>query len=240
MSDHKHAHKPTYLTPRQIQESCNILNPDDPAEAHICGIAEEFRQGFKVMEKKTEYRKSVTFFGSARTDPKNKYWDDAYRLAKRIGQELGYAIVTGGAQGVMEAANHGAFDAHVPSLGMTIVLPSEQMTNKYVSEEIPFNYFFSRKVLLAYSGEAYIYFPGGFGTFDELFGILTLIQTRKVPPVPIILYGKDFWGPMVEFFKEKLIKEFKTVGPDELLFTMTDDHDEIISIVRNAPIRDGE
>ena len=147
---------------------------------------------------------------------------------------------TASQQSQMEAANHGAFDAHVQSIGMTITLPAEQETNKYVTQEIPFDFFFTRKTLLKFSGEAYVFCPGGYGTLDEFFDIITLVQTRKIPPVPLILYGVDFWSPIVTFIKEKLVDEFKTISPDELLFTMTDDHDEIMQIIKDAPVREGE
>ncbi len=232
--------KHKFLTPKQIQESCHIINVDDPNSERICQISEEFRQGYAILEGKDEFKKSVTFFGSARLAPKERFYEEAYTLARRIGDELGYAVVTGGAAGIMEAANHGAFDAHVPSVGLTITLPSEQATNKYVTQEIPFNFFFSRKVLLAFSAEAYIFFPGGFGTMDEFFGILTLVQTGKVSPIPIILYGIEFWSPLVAFFKDRLINEYKTVSTEDLLYTMTDDMDAIIAIIKAAPVRDGE
>ena len=233
-------HKHSYLTPKQIQESCHLTNPEDPNSERVCEISEEFRQGYAILQGKEEYKKSVTFFGSARLEPKHRFYEEAYTLAKRIGEELKYAVVTGGAAGIMEAANHGAYDAHVPSIGLTITLPTEQSTNKYVTQEVPFNFFFSRKVLLAFSAEAYIFFPGGFGTMDEFFGILTLVQTRKVPPIPIILYGVEFWSPLVAFFKDRLINEYKTVSNEDLLFTMTDDMDQIIDIIKSAPIQDGE
>lgn len=232
--------KTNFMTPRQIRESCKILNPESPTETQVCAISEEFHQGLNIFEGKKELEKSVTFYGSARFPQDHKYCKEAYNLARRIGEELGYAIVTGGAGGIMEAANHGAFDAHVPSIGMTIVLPAEQNTNKYVTQEIPFDFFFTRKTLLKFSGEAYIFFPGGYGTLDEMFDLITLIQTRKISPAPVIMFGKEFWSPLVDFIKEKQVKEFGTISPDEILFTMTDDHDEIIEIIKTAPIRDGE
>lgn len=232
--------KSNYMTPRQIRESCKILNPESGTDRQVCAISEEFHQGLDLFGNKKELAKSVTFYGSARFSQDDKYCKEIYTLARRIGEELKYAIVTGGAGGIMEAANHGAFDAHVESIGMTITLPSEQETNKYVTQEIPFDFFFTRKTLLKFSGEAYIFCPGGYGTLDEFFDLITLVQTRKITPVPIILYGVEFWSPIVAFIKDKLIGEFKTISPDELLFTMTDNHDEILQIIRDAPIREGE
>ena len=239
--ENHHPHRDTYLTPRQIKESCRILNPDDPIERQVCAINEEFAQGFKMFERhNSELEKSVTFYGSARFDQDNPICQDVHKLARRIGEELGYAVVSGGASGIMEAANHGAFDAHVPSIGLTITLPTEQATNRYVTHEVPFDFFFTRKTLLKCSGEAYSFCPDDYGTLDEFFDLLTLVQTKKIPPVPLILYGVAFSTPLVEYIQKTMIDTYKTVSPNELLFTVTDNHDEIIEIIRNAPIRDGE
>jgi uncharacterized protein (TIGR00730 family) len=185
------------------------------------------------------YEKSVTFFGSARLPATDPYYQKAYRLGKRCA-ELGYAVATGGGPGIMEAANKGAHEVGGRSIGITIQLPMEQSTNPYVNEEIPFYYFFTRKVALAYSAEVYIYFPGGFGTLDELFGILTLSQTNKIPPVPIILVGEKFWEPLLKM-SEGLRDIYKTIDATDMnFFTITDDEEKIMEIVKNAPIRKGE
>jgi uncharacterized protein (TIGR00730 family) len=139
----------------------------------------------------------------------------------------------------MEAGNRGAYEEGKPSLGLTINLPMEQTTNQYVSEEIPFYYFFTRKTLMAYSAEAYLYFPGGYGTLDELFEILTLVQTGKIARVPIVLVGKKFWQPLDEFIKQTLLLENSTISEEDLnLYQILDDEDEIVNIVKNAPMRD--
>lgn len=195
-------------------------------------IAIEFERGFEFLDRK---QKSVTFFGSARTDENHRHYKQAYELAKMLATELDYSVVTGGGSGIMEAGNRGAKDALVPSYGMTIMLPSEQKTNPYVTEEINFHYFFSRKVLLSFAASAYIYFPGGFGTLDELFEILTLVQTKKIEPVPVILFGSDFWEPLDLFIKQHLVEKFKTINSkDRELYTVTDNPGEVINIVRQA------
>ena len=146
-------------------------------------------------------------------------------------------VVTGGGPGIMEAANKGAFEAKGKSLGLTIKLPQEQTTNPYITNEVSFNYFFSRKVCLSFSAEAYLFFPGGFGTLDELFEILTLVQTRKIEKVPIILVGNDYWTALDAFIKEHLLSKEMIDSEDITLYSISENEDEIIEIIRNAPVR---
>jgi len=227
-----------YLTPSQIKESCEILNPNDPQEQRVCKINEEFKQGFKILESDENFKNSVSIFGSARFDENHKYYKKAYNLARKIGEELKLSIITGGGPGIMEAANHGAFDAKVPSLGMTIKLPSlEEKTNRYVTQEIPFDFFFSRKVLLMYCAKAYIFFPGGYGTLDEFFNLITQMKTGKIPTVPIILFGTHFWTDFDSFIKETLLEEYKTISEEDLIYKITDDEEEVFEIIKNTPAR---
>jgi uncharacterized protein (TIGR00730 family) len=231
--------RPKRLTIEEIKNGCVYITNGDETETRICVINEEFRQGFEQVKAHKDHNKSVTFWGSARLPEHHEDYQRALRLSRRIAGELGYSIATGGGPGIMEAGNRGAYEMGKPSLGLTIRLPMEQTTNKYVTEEIPFYFFFSRKVLMAYSAEAYLYFPGGFGTLDELFEILTLVQTEKISKVPIILVGKSFWEPLDKFIKETLLKQFETISPEDLnLYKITDDEDEIVEIVKNAPIRE--
>jgi len=177
-------------------------------------------------------------FGSARLPEDNEHYKQAQRIAYRIAKELDYAIITGGGPGIMEAANRGAYEAGGRSVGMTIHLPFEQTTSKYVKDELQFYFFFTRKVSMTFSAEAYLYFPGGFGTMDELFEILTLVQTEKIEKVPIILVGEDYWRPLDEFIKKTLLETHETISPEDLnLYTITDDEDKILEIVKNAPLR---
>lgn len=242
MSKETHyTHRDTYLTPQQIKDSCIVQNPDNLNKRQVCAINQEFQQGFDLFEKyNSELEKSVTFYGSARFTEDNPTYTKIYTLAKRIGEELGYAVVSGGASGVMEAANRGAFDAGVPSIGLTIALSHEQSTNKYVTHEVPFDFFFARKTLLKFSAETYIFCPGGYGTLDEFFDLLTLVQTKKIPPVPLILYGVEFWTPLVEFFKKTLLQTYHTISPDEMLFTVTDNDEEILEIIKKSPLRNSD
>jgi uncharacterized protein (TIGR00730 family) len=139
----------------------------------------------------------------------------------------------------MEAANLGGYEAGGNSVGLTIELPKEQTTNDYLTDSVAFHYFFSRKVCLAFSAEAYIFFPGGFGTLDEFTEILTLVQTGKIPKAPLILVGRDYWKPLEEFFRNTLLQKGAIEEKDLDLYTVTDSQDEIIQIVKEAPIRMG-
>jgi uncharacterized protein (TIGR00730 family) len=137
----------------------------------------------------------------------------------------------------MRAANRGAYEAGGNSVGLTIELPREQLTNEYLTNKINFHYFFSRKVCLSFSAEAYIFLPGGFGTLDEFLEILTLVQTAKIPRVPMILVGESFWKPLEKFFEEVLVTEGMIDKEDTNLYTITDDEETILNIIKNAPVR---
>jgi uncharacterized protein (TIGR00730 family) len=230
--------RPKKLSIEEIKSGCVYVYGENSEETQICVMNEEFRQGFDIVKKNKDSNKSVTFWGSARFPVENEYYQKALRLSKRLAQELNCMIVTGGGPGIMEAGNRGAYEMGKPSLGLTINLPMEQSTNRYVTEEIPFYFFFTRKTLMAYSAEAYLYFPGGFGTLDELFEILTLVQTGKISKLPIILVGEKFWKPLDMFIKQALMTENQTISPDDVnLYQILDDEDKIIEIVKNAPIR---
>jgi hypothetical protein len=198
-------------------------------------IASEFDRGLEFIKK---YPKSVTIYGSARFPANNEHYKDACTLAFKIAK-LGYAVVTGGGSGIMEGANKGAREAGGNSIGLNIELPHEQLLNPYVTDSLSFYYFFSRKTTMSFSSEAYIFYPGGFGTLDEFFEIITLVQTRKIRIVPIILVGKDFWEPLQSFLEEVCLKRHAAINRQELgLYVITDNHDEILDIITNAPVRD--
>ncbi len=198
-------------------------------------MLEELDRGYNLIK---QYPRSVSILGSARFNKESKYYKHADKLAHRIVTELKYTVVTGGGPGIMEAANKGAFDAGGASIGFTIELPKEQHTNKYVTASADFNYFFSRKMLLFFSAETYIFYPGGFGTFDELFTMVASIQTKKIEPVPIILVGTEYWQPLLDVIKQKLLTENNTIDAKDMdIFTLTDSEDEIITIIKDAPYR---
>lgn len=236
--DQKRMYRPKKLSIDEIRNGCIYVYGEDQTESQICVMNEEFRQGFDIVKKHKDGNKSVTFWGSARLPVDNEYYQKALRLSRRLAGELNCMVATGGGPGIMEAGNRGAYEMGKPSLGLTINLPMEQKTNQYVTEEIPFYFFFTRKVLLAYSAEAYLYFPGGYGTLDELFEILTLVQTKKLSKMPIILVGVEFWKPLDEFIKKSLLLDHETISQEDLdLYIITDDEDKIVEIVKNAPMR---
>jgi len=230
--------RPKHLTINDIKEGCVTLTGDNEEETKICMMQEEFRQGIDVV---SEFTPSVTFYGSARTKEDDEVYKKVRNLAYRISKELGYIVLTGGGPGVMEAANRGASEAGGRSVGLTIKLPYEQKTNPYVTDEIPFYFFFTRKVTMSYTTEVCIFCPGGFGTFDELFEILTLQQTGKIGKIPVILYGKDFWEPIDKVIKEILLEKFSTIdASDREIYHILDDEEEIMKIISQSRLRDGE
>ena len=234
MSDTPKKRAPIQTIADQEQADSHKIRTQSDVRIRMDRIHEDFEQGFELLRREEN---TVTFFGSARLEPDHKYYQQARRLAARIVQELDATIVTGGGSGIMAAANQGAKESHGKSVGMSIELPCEQVTNAYVDESVDFYYFFSRKVALSFTARAFIYFPGGFGTLDEFFEILTLKQTRKIKPLPIILYGREYWEPLLDFIKNTLSDKFETIGPDDCdLFRLTDSHDEVIDILRERNI----
>lgn len=202
-------------------------------DSHLEEIAKEFKGGFEILKKNP---RSVTIFGSSRTQPSSPYYKKAQELAEKIVKEIGYAVVTGGGPGIMAAANLGAFEAQGNSIGFTIELPREQNTNPYVTIPLPFNYFFARKAMLTFSAEAFVFFPGGYGTFDEFFAVLTLIQNKKIPVVPVILIGKEFWTAATDFMRIHMLEKHGTIDKSDLdLFVITDHIDDALKIIKKSP-----
>ena len=198
----------------------------------IFKIMGEFVNGY---EKLSKIGPCVSIFGSARTKPEDKY----YQLAENIAEKLadnGYGVITGGGPGIMEAGNKGAHNAGGTSVGLNIELPFEQHDNSYIDSDksIDFDYFFVRKVMFVKYSQGFVVMPGGFGTLDELFEAITLIQTHKIAKFPIILVGKDFWGGLVEWIKDTLLKSHGNISPDDLdLINLVDTEDEVIEILNN-------
>ena len=185
-------------------------------------IMGEFVEGFDAL---ADVGPAVSIFGSARVGRRNRYYGAARRLAAALAEQ-GFAIITGGGPGIMEAANRGAKEAGGVSIGCNIELPFEQGLNEYVDLGMEFRYFFVRKVMFVKYAEGFVIFPGGFGTLDELFESLTLIQTGKVEHFPVVLYGTDYWEGMMQWIREKPLYEEK-ISPEDLdLLTITSDIDE--------------
>ncbi|HSQ24168.1 MAG TPA: TIGR00730 family Rossman fold protein [Pyrinomonadaceae bacterium] len=191
-------------------------------------IMGEFVQGFEDLAHITS---GVAIFGSARTQPD----DPDYRAAQETASLLanaGYSIITGGGPGIMEAANRGAFEAGGTSVGCNIELPHEQSSNQYLTLSLKFKYFFVRKMMFVKYSNAFIIFPGGFGTLDELFEALTLIQTTKIHDFPVVLYGSKYWQPMLEWLRGPMLSEGKIVEEDFRRLHVTDSPSEIVKIVK--------
>lgn len=206
-------------------------------KSRVARIDREFLEAFEFI---SSFPRSVSFFGSSRFHENNEHCVQARRLAGRIVRELGYTVLTGGSAGIMEAANRGAFEAGGESVGLNIRLPKEQGGNKYTTASIDFSYFFVRKVALSYAAEAYIFFPGGFGTLDEFFEVITLIQTHKIRRAPIFLVGKDYWEPLDRFIRENMYAMHQAISKhDFALYRIVDNEDEIVAEIRSVPVHDG-
>ncbi|MBL8205550.1 MAG: TIGR00730 family Rossman fold protein [Blastocatellia bacterium] len=199
----------------------------------IFKIMGEFVDGFDDLAR---IPPGVSIFGSARLQPEDTYYQAAV-LTGRLLAKAKYAVITGGGPGIMEAGNKGAFEAGGISIGCNIELPFEQTANPYQTISITFNYFFVRKVMFVKYSVAFIIFPGGFGTMDELFEALTLIQTRKIRNFPVVLFGKEYWGDMVQWIKDKMIG-YKTISPDDLdLLFVTDSPEEAVNFILKSQER---
>ena len=216
---HKSTEDQKLLRSRAPEPAAAFRDTDTWRTLRIVG---EFVEGFDAL---AEVGPAVSIFGSARVGRRNRYYSAARRLAAAlVGQ--GFAIITGGGPGIMEAANRGAKEAGGLSIGCNIELPFEQGLNEYVDLGMEFRYFFVRKVMFVKYAEGFVIFPGGFGTLDELFESLTLIQTGKVEHFPVVLYGKDYWDGMMQWIREKPLYEEK-ISPEDLdLLTITSDIDE--------------
>lgn len=220
----------------RLEEELIAINGKEPIESwRIFKIISEFVNGFELLQK---YELAVTFFGSARCNSENQMYKDVERLARSLA-EGGFTVITGGGPGVMEAANKGASeavgerDAVGASVGINIELPEGQRRNKYVHESESFHYFFVRKVMLAFSSDLYVFFPGGFGTMDEFFELITLIQTGKIKKVPIILFGKNYWEPLSNgWIRDVIFEKFHFVDERDMdIYTIVDSVDEACAYI---------
>jgi uncharacterized protein (TIGR00730 family) len=212
-------------------EDQRILSSDEKGvdlERHVAMIAQEFREGFEAVDKID--RPAVTIFGSARVRNDDPAYSHARETARRFA-ELGWAIVTGGGPGVMEAANRGAKEGGGLSVGFNIELPHEQSANPYVDLLLTFRHFYARKTMFVKAAEGFVVFPGGFGTADELFEALTLIQTGKIFHFPVVLFDSDYWGELLAWVKAELLVDGMISSEDLDLLWVTDDVDEAVARV---------
>jgi hypothetical protein len=217
-NNHKHHHRKSW-TELKAESSWALFK-----------IMSEFVDGY---DKLGRVGPCISIFGSARTKPDSKYYSMARELARKLAN-LGYGIITGGGPGIMEAGNQGAQEGEGASVGLNIDLPHEQEPNKFIDREtlINFNYFFVRKVMFIKYAQAFVMFPGGFGTMDEAFEVLTLIQTRKIKNVPVILFGSEFWNGMFDWLKTVMLEEWKNItGEDLRLINIVDSVDDAIRLI---------
>ena len=198
----------------------------------IFRIMAEFVEGIDAL---SEIANAVTIFGSARVQPNNPYYKKAEYLAHRLAEE-GFSIITGGGPGIMEAGNRGAAEAGGKSVGMNIHLPFEQKPNPYANINIEYNYFFIRKVMFVKYAMAYVVLPGGFGTLDELFEALTLIQTRRIKSFPVILMGSEFWQGIIDWLKSTVLREGNISQDDLAIIEIIDDPEEVVKYIKKYVI----
>lgn len=192
-------------------------------------MEQEIENAYNILRK---HPRTVTVFGSARTAESDRYYQKAYELGGKLA-EAGYTVITGGGHGVMEAANRGAFEAGGQSIGFNIKLPHEQTLNQYTTESLAFTHFAPRKIAMTLYADAYVYFPGGFGTIDELGEILTLVETGKTARTPVILYGKDFWQKFDDFVTAQLLDGYHTISAnDHHIYQIVDNSDQTLNLIR--------
>tara|TARA_Y100000385_G_scaffold115410_1_gene120059 strand:- start:961 stop:1692 length:732 start_codon:yes stop_codon:yes gene_type:complete len=198
----------------------------------IFKIMAEFVQAFETLSK---IGPCVSIFGSARTKPDNPYYKQAEEIAEKLTQK-GYGVITGGGFGIMEAGNKGAKQGEGKSVGLNIDLPFEQEANSYIDNDklINFDYFFVRKVMFVKYAQGFVVMPGGVGTLDELFEAITLIQTKKIAPFPIVLVGKKYWSGLIDWIREVMLAEEQNISPEDLdLFNLVDTTDEAVECIDN-------
>ena len=196
----------------------------------VLRIQSEFVEGFGML---AEIGKAITVFGSARTQPSDPFYIKTEELGRKL-SDAGYAVITGGGPGIMEAANKGCHDAGGTSVGLGIELPFEQSMNDYVDLGMVFRYFFARKTCFLKYSIGYVGMPGGYGTLDEIFEAVTMIQTGKVSSFPLVLFGTEFWTPMMTWISETVLADGKISPPDVDLFTLTDDVDHVLELFQQA------
>ncbi|HLD25702.1 MAG TPA: TIGR00730 family Rossman fold protein [Candidatus Andersenbacteria bacterium] len=223
-------------TARPHEKIC-LDQPFDFAENanwRIFRIMAEFVEGFEFLY---PLRREVTIFGSAQLTEKSHWYQEALAFGRLLA-ENNFTVITGGGPGVMEAANRGAVEGGGESIGLDIELPTTQRRNEYIKRGIGFHYFFIRKVMLSASAQAYVFFPGGFGTLDEFFEMITLVQTKKMEPVPIVCVSNEFWLPLDDWIRDKMVQETKMVDSSDVdLYRVVDSAQEAFALVKDSKER---
>lgn len=218
-----------YRSGSRIESLLGVFLRREGSLPRMLRILFEFRRGYKLLRK---YAKAISFFGSARCGPESRVYQEAEKLGYMLAKD-GYAIITGGGPGIMEAANKGAKEAQGQSVGITIQLPTGERRNQYVTDATSFRYFFVRKVMLSFASQVYIFFPGGFGTLDEFFEMITLIQTRKIDPIPVVLIDRDYWASLLEWMKETLYMKHKAIAQEDMeIYTIADNAEEAYGVIK--------
>lgn len=215
-----------------IEPAPLVCKPRELEPWRVFKIMSEFVEGFELLKR---YPVAVSLFGSARRGFEDHFYLEATELASRLAKR-GFAIITGGSTGIMEAANKGAYEAGGSSVGLNIRLASNQSNNNYLTDAATFDHFFVRKTMLTFASEAYVFFPGGFGTLDEFFEIVTLIETKSIRKIPVVLFGKEYWEPLIAFIQSKLLDEHKAINKEHMeIFTLVDTVDEAYDyIIKHA------
>jgi uncharacterized protein (TIGR00730 family) len=224
---------PTSLDEELLEAETTAILSELTDAQRVLRIQDELRAGFKTLD---HIGKAVSFFGSARTPRDHPRYQAAREMARTLGHH-GFAIITGGGPGIMEAANRGARDAGVPSVGLGIDLPGEQGLNEWVDVELNFHYFFARKVMFVRYASGFVVYPGGFGTLDELFEAATLRQTEKIRYFPIVLVGTDYWGGLVDWLRGSVLGAGNISANDVGALSVCDDAGDVLRIVEDVEHR---
>ena len=229
------ARRPTSTDEEVLAAQIPVVQHLVTDEERVERMQNELRMGFDALR---GVRRGVSVFGSARTGPGTAEYDLARDVGRRLA-EAGFAVITGGGPGAMEGANRGAHEAGGRSIGLNIELPFEQYANDYVDVSLEFHYFFTRKVMFVRYANGFVVLPGGFGTLDEVFEALTLIQTSKVREFPVVLVGSAYWGGLVDWLRERTLAD-GMISPEDLgLVRVCDDLDEVVECIRQGAVRQG-
>jgi uncharacterized protein (TIGR00730 family) len=234
MADEPHPPRhPTTLDEELLEAETTAILSELTDAQRVLRIQDELRAGFRTLN---HIGKAVSFFGSARTPRDHPQYQAAREMARTLGHH-GFAIITGGGPGIMEAANRGARDAGVPSVGLGIDLPGEQGLNEWVDVELNFHYFFARKVMFVRYASGFVVYPGGFGTLDELFEAATLRQTEKIRYFPIVLVGKDYWGGLVDWMRDSVLAAGNIAADDVRMLEVCDEPGDVLPILEDCEHR---